>query len=74
MLATIIHSIVTVHAHLQVRSTGVVNGLDQTSISNTNGVGTKTNDVAMLFVESPLCLDVSLSIVIQETPDIGEFG
>jgi hypothetical protein len=55
-------------------SARVVYCLDQTGISNADGVWSKANVVAMFLVQLPLCFDVRLAIVVEEAPDVGEFG
>jgi hypothetical protein len=55
-------------------STCIVDRFDQAGVSDTDGVGSKTNIVAVLFVQLSLCFDVCLAIVVEEAPDVGEFG
>ena len=64
MSASVPKSSLVLCAYLQIRPTSIVNSFDQTGIGNTDGVGTETNDIAVLFVKFPLGLNMSLPIVI----------
>lgn len=55
---------------LQKRATSIVDGLDQTCVGDTHSGGSQTNNVAILLVQFPLRLNMSLSIVIEEAPDV----
>ena len=63
-----------IQTYLQECSACIVDGLDQTLICNTHGVGAKADDVTMLLMELPLCFNVGLSIVIEKAPYVGELG
>lgn len=58
--------------HFQERAASGVDRLQQTCICNTDSIRTETNHVTVLLVQLFLRLDVRLSIMVVEAPDIRE--
>lgn len=56
--------------YLEECSTCIVDRFDKIGVGDTDSNWPKTDDIAVLFMQSPLCFDMSLSVMIEKPPDV----
>lgn len=72
MISTISRSTLSVVTYLCERASGGVDRFEQACICNTDSVRAETNHVTVRLVQLPLRLDVRLSVMVVEAPDVRE--